>query len=122
MTRRPDYYQAARAAAKGATIPRIAQEDESQESLERRTAAKQAASAARIVLSVNRQNDNSATLPTWREAHRLMNSATEKAETLLRSPEAAQEEWAGAAAGFREFKGAIERRIAYLEGRASLGG
>ena len=116
-----DYYKEARSAAGRATVPEPPEDDGSPENIERRIIAKLAARAVKTALSINRHNDNPATLRHWREASRLMNSATEKSEKLINGAERPEEEWAAAAAGFREAKDAIERRIAYLEGRASAG-
>ena len=114
-----DYYQEARHAASQAAVPQPPEDDGSPESAERRIIAKQAALAVKRALSINRHNDNPETLRHWREAGRLMNSAAEKSEKLINGAEQPGEEWAAAAARFREAKAAIERRIAYLEGRAS---
>ena len=116
-----DYYKEARSAAGKAAVPEPPEDDGSPESAERRVIAKQAALAVKRTLSINRHNDSPATLQHWREACRLMNGATEKSEKLIKGAAQPGEEWAAAAAGFREAKAAIERRIAYLEGRASAG-
>lgn len=116
-----DYYKEARSAAGRAAVPAPPEDDGSPESAERRIIAKQAALAVKRALSINRHNDSPATLQHWREAGRLMNSAAEKSEKLINGAEQPGEEWAAAAAGLREAKAAIERRIAYLEGRASAG-